>query len=337
MPGMSKAAARWFRLACAAALAAGCSTPTSRDNASIESAIQGGAPWGGDYAVGMIGFASGGVCTGTLIAPDVVLTAGHCVQGVEEEISGFYLGAGGPVLSNGGPSTDMPGNLTRYEVDKVALYPGFDVANSMSCPLATTDVAVLHLATPVTTVRPQSFPRPGSDARVVSSSLSVGQSCWTVGYGRHDVGGVTTTKEKRVAQVRVQSLASGSLSVVAAAGPSGGITDEGDSGGPLLCAFAGLGGSAPWRVVGVVSCAKDGVAAAHHEQTFVRTDGIADWLAQVVVSFPLEERCTTTGAEIPMRCDGQALQMCDGQRWRTLQTCSATQTCSAQQVSCHGP
>ncbi|MBK6693189.1 MAG: trypsin-like serine protease [Myxococcales bacterium] len=288
----------------------------------------------------MIGFASGGVCTGTLIAPDVVLTAGHCVQGVEEEISGFYLGAGGPVLSNGGPSTDMPGNLTRYEVDKVALYPGFDVANSMSCPLATTDVAVLHLATPVTpvtTVRPQSFPRPGSDVRVVSSSLSVGQSCWTVGYGRHDVGGVTTTKEKRVAQVRVQSLASGSLSVVAAAGPSGGITDEGDSGGPLLCAFAGLGGSAPWRVVGVVSCAKDGVAAAHHEQTFVRTDGIADWLAQVVVSFPLEERCTTTGAEIPMRCDGQALQMCDGQRWRTLQTCSATQTCSAQQVSCHGP
>ena len=47
---------------------------------SVVGSIQGGALDPGDPAVGDVEIEGGSLCTGTLIAPDVVLTAGHCVE-----------------------------------------------------------------------------------------------------------------------------------------------------------------------------------------------------------------------------------------------------------------
>jgi hypothetical protein len=313
----------------------GCSSADAgHSTKSAEADIQGGQSWGGDYAVGMIAYRGGGVCTGTLIKSNVVLTAGHCVQGSEDEILGFYLGAGAPIVSTNGPTTEMPDNLTRYAVDKVALYPGFDLSAAQTCPIAQPDVALLHLAEPVQHVLPAEVPRPGEESSVVASDLAKSKTCWAVGYGRHDVAGVTTAKEKRVAQVIVNEVLPAAVSVVAAPNVSGGITDEGDSGGPLICVYAGIDARWKWRITGVVSCATDGVAAAHHEQYYVRTDTISEWLAAALVQFPEEETCSGNGGDLAMRCTGQDLQYCDGQRWRPMQTCSATQACDAQARRC---
>src|SRR5439155_15051516 len=61
------------------------------DAAATEEPIQGGRRDSGDPAVGVVWFQGGGFCSGALIAPDVVLTAGHCVQ---QPLAGFYTGAG---------------------------------------------------------------------------------------------------------------------------------------------------------------------------------------------------------------------------------------------------
>ena len=62
----------------------GCSAPTSDDDPVItHSAIQGGQATAGDPAVVQlryrVGASSAAACTGTLIAPKLILTAAHCV------------------------------------------------------------------------------------------------------------------------------------------------------------------------------------------------------------------------------------------------------------------
>src|SRR5437764_683576 len=86
-------------------LTAGCGAPTADDAstdaeaAAVDPAgIQGGAVDAGDPAVGLVWIRGGGFCSGALIAPDLVLTAGHCV---EQEVAGFYTGTGSGALTVG--------------------------------------------------------------------------------------------------------------------------------------------------------------------------------------------------------------------------------------------
>jgi hypothetical protein len=321
-----------FAMACLGCSSSGVSTT------SAEQEMQGGYSWGGNYAVGMIGFTSGGVCTGTLIAPDVVLTAGHCIQ--DEEIAGFYLGAGAPIVAPPGETpTDIPANLTRYDVDKTALYPGFDVSNLLTHgpSAATPDLGLLHLATPVAGIPSDKIPS-GPDA--TAATPKVGQMCWAVGYGRRDVNGTTTVKEKRAAEVIVQEVSDVTIRVKAASTPLGGVADEGDSGGPLLCAFSGMSDGWPWRIVGTVSYAADvglGGAAAHanhQEENYVPVSEYQDWVMAGLKQFPVEDTCALDGGTIAMSCAGSTLRYCDGARWRTMTTCGAGQVCDAAAGAC---
>src|SRR5882762_9310262 len=75
----------------------GCASADGTDGAGEDvqqtsGAIQGGAADSAHPEVGIIYTTDDSFCSGTLIAPTVVLTAGHCVGNVE----GFYLGAGEP-------------------------------------------------------------------------------------------------------------------------------------------------------------------------------------------------------------------------------------------------
>lgn len=62
------------------ALAIGCSTPAQEDAAASNDAVQGGTVDTKHTFVVGFATASGGWCTGTLVAPNVVLTARHCVS-----------------------------------------------------------------------------------------------------------------------------------------------------------------------------------------------------------------------------------------------------------------
>lgn len=98
-------------------------------------------------AVGLIAFGNA-YCTGTLIAPNVVLTAAHCISQL-------------PTTFDGRPVTD-----------KLA-YPSW---LSLSCPNPTRDIGLLRLATPVTTAPPLAW----------GGSPTKGADCTVVGFGKYN-------------------------------------------------------------------------------------------------------------------------------------------------------
>lgn len=99
-------------------------------------AIVGGAAASTDgvgRAVVTIVGSRGNFCTGSVIAPRLVLTVGHCVQpGADYKIVDYGIG-------------DAP---QLQDVKSVAVHPGFNMA-TMLAHRATADVALLLLAAPV--------------------------------------------------------------------------------------------------------------------------------------------------------------------------------------------
>lgn len=222
---------------------------------SSEQSIQGGTADKSDPAVGLVWFDGGGFCTGSLIAPNVVLTAGHCV---EQTVASFYTGPG-KATENLGPHP--VGKLVKHAVVDQIAHPSY--ASQNVCPNPTFDVGLLRLDKPIKNVKPLALG---------TSPPTKSEVCKAVGYGMHDAGGVTTVEQKRRATETVESKGATSVRVKAKSG----IVDHGDSGGPLLCRS---------RIVGTTSCGNDGSGATHTEAYYARTDSIRDWVDATVASW----------------------------------------------------
>src|SRR6185312_15385776 len=71
------------------------------------------------------GDAIGGICTGTLIAPDVVLTAAHCA----EDMAGvrYFFSLSLDVTRAGFSAATMPGSTV--EVSSLVTHPDFGISN----------------------------------------------------------------------------------------------------------------------------------------------------------------------------------------------------------------
>jgi hypothetical protein len=228
----------------------------STEVARVDEAIQGGARDTHDPAVGLVWLLGGGFCSGTLIAPDVVLTAGHCV---EEPVTAFYTGTGqgtgyvGPV-----PAAGLVGHAV---IDQIA-HPSYQSIEA--CPNPTFDVALLRLARPLAGIAPLA---------VASHPPAPGSTCRTVGYGIHDAAsGIETVEQRRSATEKVLAVSQTAVHVQRKSG----IVDHGDSGGPLLCAG---------EIAGVTSCATDGGGPRHREAYYGRTDDVASWIAHTVAAW----------------------------------------------------
>lgn len=211
-----------------------CAAPRNEGDERAASGIQGGAPApaGAHPAVGVVrlGLVES-FCSATLIAPDVVLTAGHCIEWEGETITAFYTGNGQATLDDQAEPSTV--GMRRHPAIAQAMFPAFE--HFYSCPDPELDLALVRLETPIDDITPI----PLGDAPLP------GTSCTAVGFGAHDTdAGETTFLEKRVATVTVGDVRAMSLDVL----HGDGFADRGDSGGPLLCGGA---------LVGVTSCVPD--------------------------------------------------------------------------------
>jgi hypothetical protein len=199
----------------------GCEHDASRDPAvgTSSAAITNGAATSGDLGVAALMEGGTLLCTATLVAPRVLLTAAHCVP--EGATPDAFFG-----------STPLGGGGTSIPVIATTRHPGFDPTT------LTNDVAMALLADAAPAgATPWPLPSAALDAS------SVGLPLRLVGFGATGPGD-STAPEKRVGTTTLASLTTTEL----AFGPSPSQTCTGDSGGP---AFATIGGVE--AIVGVTS------------------------------------------------------------------------------------
>ncbi|HWL84537.1 MAG TPA: S1 family peptidase, partial [Polyangiaceae bacterium] len=221
-------------LSVAAAIAAGCSSSEGRDPSGNDTSlaidrteiVRGVADRGRDPAVVAIDIAGEGLCTGSLVGTNVVLTARHCVSKTVEEVACPSTAA---QISGDYPARD----LTVYsgeDTSHIALVGhGKTIVVPDSDVLCDQDVAFIVLDREVTHIAPLALR---------ASPVTVGDRVRAVGFGKKGDNGSAGTKLLRD-NVRVLQTSSAEFLV-------GEATCQGDSGGPALDARTG-------EVMGVVS------------------------------------------------------------------------------------
>ena len=204
-------------------------------------------------ATGMVMFGKRAVCTGTLIAPDVVLTAAHCLD--TKGYGGF------------GFSLDLDGIDGIEDVVTSAVHhahPSFDSrTNEFTDISVRNDIGVLVLDTPIVGVEPEKIEQPEDEA-----VIEPGTELSLCGYGRF-VWRIAALPHKRDAKVVIDRSEPFEFSTTAV-DPQ---PCKGDSGGPLFAETAN-----GRRIVGVVSRAMGRSEMCDTGGIVTRVKPYDDWL-----------------------------------------------------------
>jgi V8-like Glu-specific endopeptidase len=237
-------------------------------------------------SVGALEMSDGSLCTGTVIAPRLVVTAAHCIEGGSAQV--FILGAN----IDSGSATQVTATKSiqhpqyQAEVVEQGEYVGYhDIA-----------VVVLSKNAPVAPVAYRKASLSGTEGSVVTF----------VGYGEDKIGlryNVRTTLDAIWTQ--------GWWNYVSSQYP--GNTCNGDSGGPGLLSVGGVE-----QIIGIVS---SGDQYCSHDGYNTRVDTNATWLDQMVTQYGGGATATCpsgtcdngeTAATCPQDCGGTAVTCPNG-------------------------
>ena len=233
-----------------------------------EGAVVGGTRGGDPAVLWIYNNDSGGLCSSTLIAPRVVLTAKHCIQSPgaagPSRPGSIYVGSG-----------DVAGRGTVFYPQSVYTTPGVwneGGAMGLSGAIVGQDVAVIVLNAPVTTITP-------IPVRRASPGPLVGRTITACGFGQIPSGSAGT---KYTVDGPVIGIDRGLIYVNA-------LICQGDSGGPMI--------TSDREVAGVVSFGTGGCGSGYN--AYNSLTAFFD-----LIDRALEEggACLASGAEV---CDGR--------------------------------
>lgn len=249
-------------------------TESPRELAVAESPIIGGMATSGDPAVVLLASYSNDLatldtCTAALVAPDVVLTAAHCVDPATH--AGYTLGVftGPDASAYSTPSTLAP---QLVAITEVHLAPGYDTQAPFHG-----DLAVAKLAKPLSVT-------PLPMRRTAPTAADVGLAARIVGYGQIQYNTLNLTKQ--TADTVIAAVDADDTITV---GDTKHRSCVGDSGGPALMTIDGVE-----TIVGVDSYTdlQGCLEPAHYR----RTDFYTSFLDTFVPPPPPPTTATTTSS-----------------------------------------
>ena len=205
-------------------------------------------------AVGLLGADGQDYGTGVLIAPQYVLTAGHCAEGVADTAGQFTVGE------------------KTYHTEKVFLHPNFN-GDVLGSDLAN-DLAIFRLDEPVTGIAPLPISR---------VAPRVGQTLTLVGFGgggNGATGGDGDFGTKRVGITPIDRVTS-KLIRWNFDNESESNTAPGDSGGPAFLTVNGVK-----YIAGITSGGSSDTSGIGDHSFDTRVDAYATWIDAIVNSPP---------------------------------------------------
>jgi secreted trypsin-like serine protease len=178
-------------------------------------------------------------CTGTVVSPNLVLTAGHCAQ---DEASGAVQPASGFLVATG--RTELADTATGQvsAVSRVIVYPGYDLATRDG------DAALLELRTPTTAPAIQladsgqsALWQPGSDLAIAGWGLTDGSGAAAPPTQLQAAATVTQSLGYCAENASLAGSGFDPAAQLCATDPPAYQTGTclGDSGGPLLADYGG--------------------------------------------------------------------------------------------------